>query len=408
MLNYYKMTKKNKKLLERNLKLFYPFILSQRRLFYALIGIYFLTLPGMSEQVQMLGWFMTAGSAASFLFEIPSGYFSDIFGHKKTLVLSKILIIASTLLYIFANHWIFFLLASVFTSAGWAFQSGTLTAIVHDTMEKLGREKDFTKYFSKVRANISLISALLLVTVPFFTKIDILIPFYIALALDFIGLVAIIFITEPAEIHKNKKEKTQKNKKNKSIAEIFTESKNLNFLPYIIFTAFLGAVGYAITPYKEVYLTSLTFPVTFVGFMSGLSRLIWFIAGHFAHIIEKKISFKKLIFFKFIISSLFYILAGYLKNPYLILLIFAIDTGVWRGLSSISSRYFINNFIADKKYKATAISMQEQASSILKIIFSFLAGYLMSISYSFGFVFAGTFTFVGGLILWQFLKKTLK
>ena len=98
------MSVKNKELLERNLKLFYPFILSQRRLFYTLIGIYFLMLPEMSDEVHMLGWFMTAGAAVSFLFEIPSGYLSDIFGHKKTLFLSKILMITSTLLYIFAGH----------------------------------------------------------------------------------------------------------------------------------------------------------------------------------------------------------------------------------------------------------------------------------------------------------------
>jgi MFS family permease len=94
----------SKHLLERNLKLFYPFILSQRRLFYALIGIYFLMLPGMSDKVHMLGWFMTAGAAASFLFEIPSGYISDLFGHKKTLLLSKVLMIICTFLYIFADH----------------------------------------------------------------------------------------------------------------------------------------------------------------------------------------------------------------------------------------------------------------------------------------------------------------
>jgi accessory gene regulator protein AgrB len=58
-------------------------------------------------------------------------------------------------------------------------------------MGALGRENEFTKYFSKVSANISLISALLLVAVPFFTEINILIPFYIALALDFVGLAAV-------------------------------------------------------------------------------------------------------------------------------------------------------------------------------------------------------------------------
>jgi MFS family permease len=365
-------------------------------------------LPGMSDKVHMLGWFMTAGAAASFLFEIPSGYISDLFGHKKTLLLSKVLMIICTFLYIFADHWIFFLLAAIASSAAWAFQSGTLSAIVHNTMGALGRENEFTKYFSKVSANISLISALLLVAVPFFTEINILIPFYIALALDFVGLAAVWFITEPSTVHKNSETNHKEQLKNKSIKTIFLESKNLNFLPYIFFSSFLGAIGYAVVSFKEVYLISINFPLAFVGFVSGLSRLTWFFTGHFAHIVEEKVTFKQLQKYKLISTSTLYIMAGYISNPYLIVIIFALDVGVWRGLSSINSRYFMNHYVKDKKYKATVISMQNQFESILTIIFSLAAGYLFAYSYSFGFMFAGVFAFIGGVIIWQFLKKTLK
>jgi uncharacterized membrane protein len=68
----------------------------------------------------------------------------------------------------------------------------------------------------------------------------------------------------------------------------------------------------------------------------------------------------------------------------------------------------MNHYVKDKKYKATVISMQNQFESILTIIFSLAAGYLFAYSYSFGFMFAGVFAFIGGVIIWQFLKKTLK
>ena len=283
-----------------------------------------------------------------------------------------------------------------------------MTALVHNTLESLDRENEFTKYFSKLRANISLISAGLLVSVPFFTEINILIPFYIALFLDFIGLLAIMFISEPKTIHENPEIEIMEKVKNKSIVEIFSECKKLHFLPYIYFSSFLGAIGYAIASYKEIYLISLDFPIIYIGFIAGLSRLIWFFTGHFAHIIEANISFKQLQKYKLLSTSFLFILAGYLGNPYFILILFALDTGAWHGLSSISSRYFLNNYIGDKKYKATTISMQNQFAAVLKIIFPFFFGYIFAYSYSFGFIFAGVFAFVGGVIIWQFLKKTLK
>jgi len=275
-------------------------------------------------------------------------------------------------------------------------------------MEGLDRESDFTKYFSKVRANISLVSAVLLVAVPFFTEINILIPFYIALVLDFIGLIAIYFIIEPSTIPKNDETKNIEIIKNKSIKEIFLESKKLNFLPFIFYSSFFSSIGYAITSYRELYLIDLGVPIIYIGFLIGLSRFVSFITGHFAHIIEEKISIRQLLFYKILYTSFIYVVIALTTSPYVVLILLAVLVGFSYGISSINQRYFLNNFISDKKYKATSLSIQEQVLAFFKIIFSLGAGYLMTISYSFGFIFAGVFAFVGGIIIWQFLKKTLK
>ncbi len=53
-----------------------------------------MTLPGATAA--QIGAFMAIWYMVGFLFEIPSGYFSDRFGHKNTLIISKICIILSS------------------------------------------------------------------------------------------------------------------------------------------------------------------------------------------------------------------------------------------------------------------------------------------------------------------------
>jgi len=77
------------------------------------------------------------GSLASFLFEIPSGYFSDRFGHKKTLILSKVFMFLSTLCFLIGHDVVYFAIGSIFLSLGFAFTSGTMSAFVHENLVEL-------------------------------------------------------------------------------------------------------------------------------------------------------------------------------------------------------------------------------------------------------------------------------
>ena len=101
-------------------------------------------------------------------------------------------------------------------------------------------------------------------------------------------------------------------------------------------------------------------------------------------------------------------MAGIAGNPYLILIILAIHIGFNQGISAIIQKHILENHVGDNRYKATVLSMKSQVTSILQIIFSFTMGYIMSISYSLGYIFVGILSLVGGIIIWHFLKKTLK
>ena len=61
--------------------------LTNRRSYLPILSIYFLSLP--NTVAHQIGIYTGIGWLVGFLLEIPSGYLSDIIGHKKTLVLAK-------------------------------------------------------------------------------------------------------------------------------------------------------------------------------------------------------------------------------------------------------------------------------------------------------------------------------
>lgn len=87
--------------LKSNLWKYFLFELSQRRHFIPILSIFFLTLP--NTTANQIGIYSGIGFIVSFFLEIPSGYVADMFGHKKTLVLSKILMIISMTAFVFAS-----------------------------------------------------------------------------------------------------------------------------------------------------------------------------------------------------------------------------------------------------------------------------------------------------------------
>jgi len=117
--------------LESNIWKFFIFNLTQRRHYVAILSIFFLTLP--DTTAKQIGIYSLAGYLASFILEIPSGYLSDRIGHKKILVLSKILLLFSILSFIYATSLIYFIIGSVLFASSAAFESGTTSAFMHNT-----------------------------------------------------------------------------------------------------------------------------------------------------------------------------------------------------------------------------------------------------------------------------------
>ena len=98
--------------LQANIWKYAVHLATNKRVFAAMIGAYYLTIPTVGAQE--IGIIMAAGSLASFLFEVPSGYIADRIGHRVALIIAHASLLVSTLMLLMSSNMAFLIVASVF------------------------------------------------------------------------------------------------------------------------------------------------------------------------------------------------------------------------------------------------------------------------------------------------------
>ena len=385
--------------LKSNIWKYFLIILTNRRNYYPILAIYFLTLA--NTTAQQIGLYIGIGWFAGFLLEIPSGYISDNWGHKKTLILAKFSMLISTLFFVFGNSLPYFILGSAFIAFGFAFTSGTGGALLHNTLVGLKREKDYGEVGGRIRAKASLVSAGIILLLPLLTKISLIMPIKIYLIFDVVGILTAFSLYTPKIKYSAEDEEGEK---------IWSQLKKFRGTGFYITSLFLGIIGafmISLSSFKEVFVESLGFPIIFIGAIMAFSRVIWFIVGHNLKIL-KKIKIRKLLFYEIFFFSILIIISSQLKNPYLIGLIIAILLGYYHGRNSIIEEYYFQNFLVNKRYKATMLSIKKQIEKLFQSVIALVIGFVMVISFRLGFLISGVCMLVVLLGIYPFMKRGLK
>ena len=92
-------------------------------------------------------------------FEVPSGYFSDSFGRRITLIASSAALVTAYSLFFFGGGFVLFAAAQICLAVGISFNSGTDTSFHFDSLAALGREKEFADREAGIARNIFLAGA---------------------------------------------------------------------------------------------------------------------------------------------------------------------------------------------------------------------------------------------------------
>lgn len=136
------VTQMNAVAIERNVRIFslYKAVISispQLAVFF----LFFVELVSLREAV-LLG---SVSYFSIFLLEVPSGYCSDRYGRRLTLILASVMTVCSFLLFIVAASFAVLFVAQILMAAGIAFRSGSESALLYDSLRVLGRESEYTE-----------------------------------------------------------------------------------------------------------------------------------------------------------------------------------------------------------------------------------------------------------------------
>ena len=387
--------------IESNIWKYTVHLITNKRVFAAILSLYYLTIPNV--EVQNIGWIMFCGSVASFLFELPTGYLSDKIGHKNTLIIGRLLLVASSLFFLFADGLTFLIIGAVCLSLSWAFFSGTGSAFMHDTLKALGKDNEYSKIMGKAASIGHAVPIVFMIIAPMMIEISYKMPFAFALFLDIIGLLAVISLRRVRQSEQHKKEV-----KESKLKDVFKESVSLGYMPFAILGAVISALIFIVQVYRGPYQEFIGADVVWFGVYLGLGRAIVSVLSAYSGKIKEYFNIFTFKLFQILIYSVFLFTIAFVDNVTVILIAFIICNGFQWGLGQVS-RHFTLEIIGDSKFKATHFSISGQINQSITAVGLILMGHMINIfSYQTAFLLFAVVLLVLGMSLYFYILRDAK
>lgn len=190
--------------MHRNISLLYLFRFFRDFLLIAPVIIPFYKSNGLSSF--QVFYVQSVFSASMLIFEIPSGYLSDRYGRKITLLSGGIAIFCGFLTYSFSSGIFLFIIAEILLGFGFSLCSGTDSALLHESLSAIGKKNDYRKSESRAEFLTRAGAAVSSVSGGVIASFGIRFPFYANTATALMLPFSAFFIKEterPKESHKH-------------------------------------------------------------------------------------------------------------------------------------------------------------------------------------------------------------
>jgi len=336
--------------------------------------VFFLTWGKLSfVQVMFLQSYFTI---MIFIFEIPCGAIADYISRKFSLFLGALLIAIAALVYSSTPNLGFFIVGETLWAFGEALVSGTDSALIYDTLKKMGREKDVAKISARNRsfflAGIGLagpLGSLFTLFMPLqFVVTFMFFPFIIA---------AIIALTLKEPNHDLKKESEKSDNYLIILKSGIKELKNNKILRILAFDQVIvdALVFFMIWTY-QLYLKDIGVQVVFFGFVAASLTVMQIVFTNLIPRIDEKINNKKRFLLLYtLIPGIGFVLISMINVMFfgIILVVIIVGFGFSRNVMYING---INKYIEGDN-RATILSTINMIASCIRAILYPLVGYLV-------------------------------
>ena len=338
-----------KKALKENIKKVYALSFVNGAMFFWPIIILFWQDNGLSLQdIFILEAIFAIGTV---IWEIPSGYLSDRWGRKNTLVAGSVLSFLGILFLAFGTSFSAFLLAQLVLACAVSFYSGTLDAIIYDSLIELDEVSKFKKIvgqnffsFFGAEALVSIAGGLLAIIslrTPIFAT---LIPFGIAILIS-------ITLEEP------KRHKMWETRHLHAMINITKSSliTNIPLRSFIALQAILTAMFFALFFLTQPYQLEVELPLALFGVTHAVIVATGALVSKYTHLFTKRFDDRFLLLVISGIATISFLTLGVWLSIWGLIL-FMIARMAWSALTPLSID--IINRMTTSDVRATVLSMR--------------------------------------------------
>lgn len=312
-------------------------------------------------------------SIAVIIFEIPSGFFSDVIGRKATVVLACIFSFLGFLIYAYAKGFATIALAEIVIALGSSFLSGTDSALLYDSLLEMGREGEYQKIEGRLIAIGNFSEAIASLIGGALALVSLRLPFVAMAILVFFTIPIALTIREPAR----KKYEAHDNPV-KEVARIVRfglhEHPVIKWL--IIYAGFIAASTLTMVWFIQPYFVSAKLPLEYFGVAWAVLNASVGFFSLYAHRITSGFGLRRslillvaLVFAAYLFTAIFQTLWAAL----FILLFYLV-----RGVSNPVLLDYVNR-LTSSEMRATILSVKNLFGRIVFAIVGPFIGYLADV-----------------------------
>jgi len=305
------------------------------------------------------------------LFEVPSGYFGDVIGKKFSIVLGMLLSSVGFLFVYLSSDYTALIFSEIVLGLGASFISGSDTALLYDSLLKMGETDEYVKYQGRFTSAGNFSEALAGLVGGFLATIAIDLPILVLSVVLFAGFFVALTLKEVPVEKMNAKE-TGKNFK-----EIF---KFVNGIPllkwWLAFTAVVAVCTLTTAWLSQAFFESVKIDLKYYGILWTLLNLIVGIGALLSNTFKNNFKQSHILYLIVFTTCLGLPLAGFVNSAFGVVFILMIN--FFRGIKEpiISERI---NYFSPSNKRATILSLN---TFVFRLAFASLipiGGYLIDV-----------------------------
>jgi MFS family permease len=301
--------------------------------------------------------------------QLPSGYFSDRYGRRRTLIMGAVCDILGILTYAMSTSFGGFLVANVLIGAAISFFSGSIEALAYESLTESGADvKTFRKTMGHLTFARFIAEALASLAATVIIVIGLRATFWLTLIPVGIEFIAAWTLCEP---RRHQIEETQHLKAVLRICRMTLHNGALRSI--IILDNILTGLGLLLYWFTQPYQNEIGLPVIFFGAVHAGIVLTGALAARATHTVERVLSDK---WFYIVLSTAIigsYLMLGTTLSFFCLALFFVVRSA-WGMLTPLSID--IISRLSDPSARATILSIRGLTFQLLYFAFPPLLGSL--------------------------------